>query len=101
MPIHLEIVECLDYASPVTITVTQNTSTAVSAANSNRKYLRILNMSDTAMYLAVGADAVSGTGIYLAASGGLFVMDVNNRSNEAVNAICSGSGKKLYVQEAN
>lgn len=101
MPTHIELVECLDYASPVTITVTQNNTTAVSVANDSRKYLRIINMSDTVMYLAVGADAVSGSGIYLAANGGLFVMNVNNLSNEAVNAICSGSGKKLIVQEAN
>lgn len=101
MPIHLEIVECLDYASPVTVTVTQNTTTEVSAANESRKYLRIINMSDTVMYLAVGADAVSGTGIYLAASGGLFVMNVKNLTNEAVNAICSGASKKLIVQEAD
>lgn len=101
MPIHLEFVECLDYASPVTVTVSQNNTTEVSAANDDRKYLRILNMSDTAIYLAVGADAVSGSGIYLAASGGLFVMNVDNLSNEAVNAICSGSGKKLIVQEAD
>lgn len=101
MPLHIELVECLDYASPVTVTVAQNTTTEISAANDSRKYLRIINMSDTVMYLAIGADAVSATGIYLAASGGLFVMNVNNLSNEVVNAICSGSSKKLIVQEAN
>jgi len=101
MALHIEIVDSLDYASPVTITVTQNTSTAVSAANTSRKYLRIINLSDTAMYLAVGADAVADKGIYMVASGGLFVMDVNNLSAEVVNAICSGASKKLVVQEAN
>jgi len=101
MPLHIEIVETMDYASPVTITVTQNTSTAVSAANTSRKYLRIINLSDTVMYLAIGEDAVTAKGIYLAASGGLWEMNINNLSPEAVNAICSGASKKLVVQEAS
>lgn len=101
MPLHIEIVETMDYASPVTVTVTQNTSTAVSAANVNRKYLRIINLSDTAMYLAIGEDAVANKGIYMAAAGGLWVMNINNLSAEVVNAICSGASKKLVVQEAS
>jgi len=101
MPLHIEIVDSLDYASPVTITVTQTTSTAVAVANSSRKYLYIRNQSDTAMYLAVGADAEDEKGIYLAKSGGTFEMNVDNLSPELVNAICSGASKKLLVQEAN
>ena len=101
MPLHIEIVDSLDYASSTTVTVTQNETTAVAVANPSRKYLYIRNQSDTAMYLAVGADAVDAKGIYLAKSGGTFEMNIDNLSPQAVNGICSGASKKLLVQEAN
>ena len=101
MPLHIEHVDSLDYASPLTVAITQNVTTEIAALNNDRKYLQIVNNSNTAMYLAVGADAVSGSGIYWAASGGKWEMTIDNLSSEAVDGICSASGKSVYVQEAN
>lgn len=100
MSLHIEVVETMDYASPVNVTV--GTATAeLAATNNNRKYLRVTNLSNAAIYLGFGEDAVLNKGVYVAASGGIFEMNINNLTNEAVNAISSASSKSVAVQEAS
>lgn len=76
-----------------------SSTTEIAAANGDRKYLRIQNISDEAVYLGIGADAVSQKGVYLA-SGGAGVYEVSpangNFTTEAINGICA-SGSKLVV----
>lgn len=92
----------VSYLAPTSATVGVATAEAV-AANGERKYLLLVNDSDSVIYLGVGFDAVLNKGIRLNANGGAFEMlrDVGgNFSMQAVNAISTGAGKNLTVQEA-
>jgi len=100
MPLHIEIVESLDYAAPVSPVTIGTSSATLVAANESRKYLRILNTGAAAIYLAFGATAVVGSGIYVGA-GGTFEMTIDNLTTEAVTAKSSGADNVVYVQEAN
>ena len=76
-------------------------STEVAAFNSERRYLALVNDSDTDVYLALGEDAVLNKGIRLNASGGSYEMlEGQNLYTGAVNAIASAATKRLTVQEA-
>ena len=101
MPLHVEIVESLDYADPVSPVTIGTASATLVAANDSRKYLHILNTGAAAIYLAFGATAVVGSGIYVAATSGTFEMTIDNLTNEAVTAKSGGSGNVVYIQEAN
>ena len=101
MPLHIEIVESLDYAAPVSPVTIGTSSATLVAANESRKYLRILNTGAAAIYLAFGATAVVGSGIYVGATTGTFVMTIDNLTTEAVTAESSGADNVVYVQEAN
>lgn len=73
-------------------------STAVLSADDNRKWAALYNSSDEAIYLGMGAAAVANKGIYLAASGGSYIIDENNRFTGSINAICASGSKNLaYV----
>jgi len=75
------------------------TSTIVLPANSNRKYLLIVNDSDTNMYLSFGVDAVLNEGIPVSASGN-YELQPWFISTQAINCIHGGVGdKKLLVTE--
>lgn len=76
-----------------------SSSTAILAANPDRKSATIVNASDEVVYLQLGATAVSGQGIYLAASGGAFNIDKNNLFTGAINGICASGGKVVTVTE--
>lgn len=69
------------------------------AANSNRRGLVISNTSANRLFLAFGANnAVLNRGIYLSA-GGVWVMDTYTFTTQAVNAIASGAGSTVSIQE--
>ena len=70
------------------------TSTAILAANTKRRYAAIVNDSDTAIYIALGAAAVVNAGIRLNASGGSFEILTHDMSSEAINGIHGGTGTK-------
>lgn len=73
------------------------TTTAASiAANANRKYLLLVNDSDTVIYLGLGTAAVLNKGIRLNALGGSYEMSflLGNLFTGAVNAIHGGTGTK-------
>ncbi len=72
--------------TPVAVNVT-NASGAIVAANANRKYLLLINDSDTVIYLGFGAAAVLNSGIRLNANGGFYEM--------------SGAQGNLYVGAIN
>lgn len=99
MPLHIEIVESLNYADPIDPVTIGTSSATLIAANESRKYLHILNTGAAPIYLAFGATAVVGSGIYVAA-GGTFEMTINNLTNQAVTAKSGSSGNVVYVQEA-
>ena len=79
-----------------------NTTSEVLADNSNRKFAKFINDSDTVMYLRVGENSVANEGIRLSATGGEYTMSPKhgNLSTREVDAIVgSGSGKVLLVIE--
>lgn len=69
------------------------------AANPQRTYLLLINDSDTALYLKLGAAAFVNQGIRLNANGGsLELSDINaNLDLRAVNVIHAGSGNKALL----
>lgn len=78
------------------------TSTAVIAANADRIYLLIQNISDTAIDLFVGGAAVASQGIRLQANGGSIELSARNGNldTRAINAIHAGTGTKTLLVSA-
>jgi len=77
------------------------TSTIVLPANSNRKYLLIVNDSDTNVYVSFGTDAVIGEGIPINSSNCSYEQNPWIISTQAINAIHNvvGETKNLLVTE--
>jgi len=73
-------------------------STQVLAANSNRKLLILVNDSDEAIYVSLGATATLNNGIRLNASGGALALD-NPIYKGVVNAISANGSKTLVGAE--
>lgn len=82
--------------TPVTVA---NATTAVAAANADRKWLLIINNSDETIYLKLGAAAVLNQGIRINASGGSLELTGGSIYVGAVNGICASGGKVALVTE--
>ena len=77
------------------------TSTAILAANADRKYACIVNISDEWVYLGLGEAAVADQGIPLAPNGmGKYEITPDNRFVGAVNGICASGSKTVTKVEA-
>lgn len=76
-------------------------TTAVLAANADRKYALLVNDSDAVIYIAIGAAAALNAGIRLNAGGGSYEMYAanGNLDTRAINAITASAGKILLVTE--
>jgi len=89
--------------TPTHAAVNVNGDTVVIAANADRRYLLIINDSDTDVYLNLGAAAVVNTGIRLNAGGGSYeIAGANgNLYRGAINANHGGGAvnKVLLVTE--
>lgn len=85
-------------ATPATVSVT-TTSGTVLAANAARKDAVITNYGTVGCFLARGATAVAGQGIYLAPSGGAYNIDANNLYRGAITAITASGTASLSVSE--
>lgn len=79
------------------------TSTAVIAADDSRKYLILINDSDTVMYVSFGAAATLYSGVRINANGGNYEMSAafGNNFVGAIYAIheSTGNTKRLLVNE--
>jgi hypothetical protein len=76
-----------------------NATTAVAAANADRKWLLLVNDSDETIYVKIGAAAVMNQGIRINASGGSLELTGGSINTGAVNGICASGGKKMLVTE--
>jgi len=78
-----------------------DTTTTALAANADRKYALLVNDSDSAIYLMIGAAAVANQGIRINANGGAYEMSAanGNLDTRAINAISAIAGKILLVTE--
>jgi len=76
-------------------------STLVIAANTNRKYLCLINDSSEEIYINIGGTAAVNTGIRIPASGGSYEMSskLGNLSTAAIAGICASGGMTLLVTE--
>jgi len=88
----------LTASSPTVVTVTTG-STAVVALNASRKGLVLTNTGTKAVYFGIGTAAVLGSGIYLSAAGGVWVMDSNTFTTAAINGIVSAATTTVSIQE--
>tara|TARA_R110002051_G_scaffold264295_1_gene324223 strand:- start:87 stop:416 length:330 start_codon:yes stop_codon:yes gene_type:complete len=77
-------------------------STEVSKNVPSRNFLLLVNDSDEVVYISIGEDAVSNTGIRLNASGGSYQMSQKggNLTSSVINAICASGSKVLTVTES-
>ena len=95
-------VEGIAYTTPTHTAVTVGVATGVAlAANASRLYALLVNDSDTAIYIKLGAAAVLNAGIRINANGGSYEMskDLGNLYTGAINAIASAASKNLIVTE--
>jgi hypothetical protein len=76
-------------------------TSAMLAANANRKYALIVNDSDTVIYIKIGAAAVLNQGIRINANGGSYEMSnaIGNLNTGAINGIASAAAKNVIVTE--
>ena len=75
------------------------TSTAVAAVNEKRRYLLLVNDSDTVIYLKFGVAAVANQGIRINANGGSYEMSMQagNLHRGAINGIHASTGNKVML----
>lgn len=97
-----------DYVRPSQGTLTNRSGTITAgdtaqtlmAANADRKYLSIMNISDTVMWFNFTTAAVKDSPSFiLAANGGSFTMEGSYVSTEAISIICVTTGKKYTAKE--
>lgn len=75
-------------------------STSIIAANANRKYLMVQNLSGAKMYINFGAAASQGSGsIFLAANGGSFTMEGEFLSTDQIFIIASANSSAFTAKE--
>lgn len=84
-----------------TVVEVESTSTSVLPINLNRKYLLIVNISDTDMDLSFGVDAVANQGIPVGSNKGNYELNPWIISTQAINAIHSSVGvtKTILITE--
>jgi hypothetical protein len=87
-------------ASPTSASVGTG-SGQVLAANASRTGLVLVNLSSNTISLGLGAAAVLNSGITIFANGGVWEMDGNTFTTDAIFAIASGSSSSLAIQEFN
>lgn len=85
-------------SSPTTATIGASSAQAV-AANSARKGLAVINLSTNVISLGLGATAVLNSGITLTQYGSLYEMSEYDYNTQAINAIASGAGSVIGIQE--
>lgn len=78
---------------------TGETAQTVSAANAERRFFLLQNISDTDMYVGVGYTPTVGSGLLIAKNGGTLTCD-SFVPIEEIKVICASSGKKFTAFEA-
>lgn len=81
-------------------TLTANAaSQTLLAENDRRRYAIICNSGANGVWLGFGAEAVSGSGVYVPPNGGSFVMDGDNLWRGSVTAIAPGGNSVVGTLE--
>jgi len=74
-----------------------SSSTLALSEDRTRVFARFTNDSDEVIYLMLGENAVMNQGIRLAAAGGAWEINSDNRYTGSVYAICTSGSKKLLI----
>lgn len=82
-----------------TTITTGGTSQTVFAANNNRRYLEIQNISDTTMYVNFGAAAVADSNSFKLVAGAVYVNASNYCPQGIVTIICATTGKAFVAKQ--
>ena len=88
-----------DIISSTDMSATVTTTSSVIAPASNRQAMAIVNTGSVPCYLSLSGVATSGKGIYLAASGGFYNIDLTNRYRGAISAITASGTTTLSMSE--
>lgn len=84
-----------DYSGSIT---TASTSYDVVGTNASRRYALVQNISDTGMWLGIGAAATTTSGIFLASNSGI-VWESGYIPTPTLSILCTTSGKRFVVKE--
>jgi hypothetical protein len=94
---HSEPYQWTDRSGTITLGGTAQT---IAAVNGARTYLLVQNVSDTAMWVNLGATATAGAGsILLSANGGSFVAEASAIPLGHVSILCATTGKAYTAKE--
>lgn len=89
----------MQFATPSNATVGSTSTAVLTKANATLcEYIALVNDSDEAIYIGVGAAAEMNKGIRLNAYGGNVVWEASVIPKTEINAICASGGKTLCVQ---
>lgn len=94
------IVEVSHFDTPTHTEINVNvTSTQLLAENLNRKYVLIINNSDTEIFISLGVTAVANKGILLMSKGSAFEISsmAGNLYTGVINAIHNSTGTKQVL----
>ena len=97
---HAYVTPAGEYATPTHAAVNVTTTSAVvKAANNDRKYLLLINDSDTVIYLKLGVAAVLNEGIRLNGNGSSYEISESKGDlyTGAIYGIHGGSGNKVLL----
>lgn len=95
-PVWADNPRAISLYNPAAVPITTS-STAVLSANTDRRFLQLINDSDTVIYCTLNSSAaVVGKGERLSASGGNLFMDVTVPTG-AINCIHNGTGSKSLI----
>lgn len=83
--------------APTAVNVT-NSSTQILAYNADRKWAAITNVGARTMWFSFGQTAVAGSGLMMGPNG-IFVVDTNTFSTQAINGITDAGSTVIAVQE--
>lgn len=84
-----------DYSGSIT---TASTSYDVVGTNASRRYALVQNISDTGMWLNIGAAATTTNSIFLASNSGI-VWESGFLPTATLSILCTTSGKRFVVKE--
>lgn len=84
-----------DYSGSIT---TASTSYNIVNANASRRYALVQNISDTGMWLNIGAAATTTNSIFLASNSGI-VWESGFLPTATLSILCTTSGKRFVVKE--
>jgi hypothetical protein len=93
------VINRVENPSSSAVTVATATSTEVASANVSRKYLKVWNTDTNDVWCKFGETATTSEGIYIAASGGSYEVNLQNLFIGALNCYSDSATSTLTLIE--